>query len=79
MRALRKEPGKAPAVIELADGSYASIRDAIDGAPGTAMTGPGVRCYCDDDALRKRPRPPLNLERPQRPRSDPWYGRRARR
>lgn len=64
MKAIRKEPGKAPVVIELRDGSYASIRFAIDAEPGSAMTGPGVRCWCDDDALRKRPRPALNLERP---------------
>lgn len=68
MKAIIKRPGEAPESIDVADGSYETLRKLLGAEPGSCITGDGVSClvrvWCDDDALRKTPRPSLNLVRP---------------
>jgi len=63
MRVIIKHPGAAPTIADIA-GSYESLRAALGADPGSCITYPGVRVWCDDDALLKTPLPKLNLIRP---------------
>lgn len=63
IRVIVKHPGAAPFITEI-KGDYRSLRAAIDAVPGSCITHRGIRVWCDDDALRKDPVPPLNLIRP---------------
>lgn len=63
MRVIVKHAGAAPFTLDIS-GSYESLCGALGAAPGSCITHPGVRVWCDDDALFKRPVPQLNLIRP---------------
>lgn len=69
MRVVRKDPGTAPVAVDIVTGPrntgvLQALQTAIGGNPGSCITHDGVRVWCDDDALVKKPRPPLNLVRP---------------
>lgn len=65
MRVITKQPDRAPSIHEIPDAEYRTLSFALGRVNvGSCITHAGVRVLCDDDALRKKPVPPLNLIRP---------------
>lgn len=65
MRVILKHPAEAPCIYTMPDARYPTISFALGRVNvGSCITHAGIRVLCDDDALRKRPQPALNLVRP---------------
>lgn len=63
MRVIVKHPDAAPFTLDIGP-TYDALRAALGATPGSCISHPGVRVWCDDEYMRKDPMPPLNLIRP---------------